>query len=157
MSELLAAARGAPLVAVSPTAPPRWGQLPSSSTVIRATFWLGKLSGVLDALVAAAADAGVRPAVSGPAGAGALYACLDPRTSDDAATAFVRGLRDRLTSGAEVSSGPRGSVVVLTAPAEVLAAVDTYGPVPGAALMRAVKDRFDPGYRMFPGRLAGGS
>ena len=157
MSELLAAAGGAPLVAVSPTVPPRWGQLPSSSTVIRATFWLGKLSGVLDALVAAAADAGVRPAVSGPAGAGALYACLDPRTSDDAATAFVRGLRDRLTSGAEVSSGPRGSVVVLTAPAEVLAAVDAYGPVPGAALMRAVKDRFDPGYRMFPGRLAGGS
>ncbi len=156
MSELLAAAGGAPLVAVSPTVPPRWGQLPSSSMVIRATFWLGKLSGVLDALVAAAADAGVRPAVSG-AGAGALYACLDPRTSDEAATAFVRGLRDRLTSGAEVSSGPRGSVVVLTAPAEVLAAVDAYGPVPGAALMRAVKDRFDPGYRMFPGRLAGGS
>jgi glycolate oxidase FAD binding subunit len=153
MSELLAAAGGAPLVAVSPTAPPRWGQLPSASTVIRTTFWVGKLSGVLDALVAAAADAGVRPAVSGPAGAGALYACLDPRTSDDAAGRFVRGLRERLG----VSPAPRGSVVVLTAPPAVLAAVDAYGAVPGAALMRAVKDQFDPGYRMFPGRLAGGS
>jgi glycolate dehydrogenase FAD-binding subunit len=153
MSELLATAGGAPLVAVSPTAPPRWGQLPSASAVIRTTFWVGKLSGVLDALVAAAADAEVRPAVSGPAGAGALYACLDPRTSDDAAARFVRGLRDRLG----VSPAPRGSVVVLTAPAAVLAAVDAYGPVPGAALMRAVKDQFDPGYRMFPGRLAGGS
>ena len=153
MSELLAGAGGAPLVAVSATVPPRWGQLPSSSTVIRTTFWLGKLSGVLDALVAAAADAGVRPAVSGPAGAGALYACLDPRTEDDAAARFVRGLRDRLGA----SSAPRGSVVVLTAPPAVLAAVDAYGPVPGAALMRAVKDQFDPSYRMFPGRLAGGS
>jgi glycolate oxidase FAD binding subunit len=153
MSELLAAAGGSPLVAVSPTAPPRWGQLPSASTVIRATFWVGKLSGVLDALVAAAAEAGVRPALSGPAGAGALYACLDPRTSDDAAAEFVRGLRDRLGG----SPAPRGSVVVLTAPAAVLAAVDAYGAVPGAALMRAVKDQFDPGYRMFPGRLAGGS
>ncbi len=153
MSELLAAAGGAPLVAVSPTVPPRWGQLPSASTVIRTTFWVGKLSGVLDALVAAAADAGVRPAVSGPAGAGALYACLDPRTEDDAAARFVRGLRDRLGA----SAAPRGSVVVLTAPPAVLTAVDAYGPVPGAALMRAVKDQFDPGYRMFPGRLAGGS
>jgi glycolate oxidase FAD binding subunit len=154
MSELLAAAGGAPLVAVSATVPPRWGQLPSASTVIRTTFWVGKLSGVLDALVAAAADAGVRPAVSGPAGAGALYACLDPRASDDAAARFARGLRDRLGAS---SSAPRGSVVVLTAPPAVLAAVDAYGPVPGAALMRAVKDQFDPSYRMFPGRLAGGS
>jgi glycolate oxidase FAD binding subunit len=153
MSELLAAAGGAPLVAVSPTVPPRWGQLPSSSTVIRATFWVGKLAGVLDALVAAAADAGVRPAVSGPAGAGALYVCLDPRTSDDAAASFVRGLRERLG----VSAAPRGGVVVLAAPPAVLGLVDAYGPVPGAALMRAVKDQFDPGYRMFPGRLAGGS
>ena len=157
MSELLAAAGGAPMVATSPTAPPRWGQLPSSSMVIRTTFWVGKLSGVLDALVAAAEDAGVRPAVSGPAGAGALYACLGPRTEDDAAARFARGLRERLTSGSGVSSGPRGSVVVLTAPPAVLAAVDAYGPVAGAALMRAVKDQFDPGYRMFPGRLAGGS
>jgi glycolate oxidase FAD binding subunit len=30
-----------------------------------------------------------------------------------------------------------------------------YGTVPGAALMHAVKDQFDPGHRMFPGRLAG--
>jgi glycolate oxidase FAD binding subunit len=157
MSEVLGAAGGTPLVAVSPAVPPRWGQLPSSSMVIRTTFWVSRLPGVLDALVAAAEEAGVRPAVSGPAGAGALYACLDPRTEDDAAGHFVRGLRDRLLTGAEVSAGPRGSVVVLVAPQEVLMAAGAYGTVPGAALMRAVKDQFDPGYRMFPGRLAGGS
>ncbi len=157
MSERLGAAGGSPIVAVSPAAPPRWGQLPSSSTVIRTTFWIAKLPAVLDALVAAGADTGVRPAISGPAGAGALYACLGPRTEDDAAVGFVRGLRDRLAAGLHGSAGPRGSVVVLAAPLPVLTAVGAYGPIPGAALMRAVKDQFDPGYRMFPGRLAGGS
>jgi glycolate oxidase FAD binding subunit len=157
MSELLGAAGGSPAAAVSPNVPPRWGQLPSSSTVVRTTFWVAKLPGVLDALVAAAADAGVRPAVSGPAGAGALNACLGPRTAGEAAARFVRGLRDRLAADARGPAGPRGSVVVLTAPPPVLTAVGAYGPVPGAALMRAVKDQFDPGYRMFPGRLAGGS
>jgi glycolate oxidase FAD binding subunit len=157
MSERLGAAGGSPIVAISPAAPPRWGQLPSASTVVRTTFWVSKLPVVLDALVAAGADAGVRPAVSGPAGAGALYACLGPRTEDDAAVGFVRGLRDRLAAVLAGSSGPRGSVAVLAAPEPVLTAGGGYGPVPGAALMRAVKDQFDPGYRMFPGRLAGGS
>ena len=50
----------------------------------------------------------------------------------------------------------RGSVVVLNAPPLVRTAVDVWGPVPGAALMRSVKDQFDPGHRMAPGRFAGG-
>jgi glycolate oxidase FAD binding subunit len=39
----------------------------------------------------------------------------------------------------------------------VMAAAGAYGvhgSVPGAALMRAIKDQFDPDHRMFPGRLA---
>jgi len=140
---------------VSDAAPVRWGQLPSPSIVIRVAFWAGKLAGVLDALAAAGASAEVRPAVSGPAGAGLLYACLDQGTQSDAAATFVRELRGRLTSG---RGDPRGSVTVLAAPPEVLAACGGYGgygtEVPGAALMRAVKDQFDPEHRMFPGRLA---
>jgi glycolate oxidase FAD binding subunit len=165
MSELLASAGGSPAVAVAEAEPPRWGQLPSPSTVIRVTFWVGRLAGVLDAVAAAGAHAGVRPAVTGPAGAGALYACLDPDTEHDIAVRFVRALRERLDSGAfaaasagpAVSAGPRGSVVVLAAPAPVMAAAGAYGvygSVPGAALMRAIKDQFDPDHRMFPGRLA---
>ena len=53
-------------------------------------------------------------------------------------------------------AGARGSVVVLTAPPPVLEAVSATGPIPGAALMAAVKDQFDPGHRMFPGRFVGG-
>jgi glycolate oxidase FAD binding subunit len=35
-----------------------------------------------------------------------------------------------------------------------MAAAGAYGPVPGFALMKAIKDQFDPEHRMFPGRLA---
>jgi glycolate oxidase FAD binding subunit len=157
MSELLASAGGSPAVAVAEAAPPRWGQLPSPSTVIRVTFWVGRLAEVLDAITAAGAGAGVRPAVTGSAGAGALYACLDPGTEQDTAVRFVQALRERLDSGASggpASGGPRGSVVVLAAPAPVMAAAGAYGPVPGFALMKAIKDQFDPEHRMFPGRLA---
>jgi glycolate oxidase FAD binding subunit len=167
MSELLASPGGSPAIAVAEAAPPRWGQLPSPSIVIRVTFWVGRLGGVLDAVAAAGADAGVRPAVTGSAGAGALYACLDPGTDHDTAVQFVLTLRERLDSGAfagpAASTGPaaaagrRGSVVVLAAPAAVMAEAGpygVYGSVPGAALMRAIKDQFDPDHRMFPGRLA---
>ena len=169
MSELLASAGGSPAVAVAEAAPPRWGQLPSPSTVIRVTFWVGRLAGVLDAITAAGAGTGVRPAVTGSAGAGALYVCLDPGTEQDTAVRFIQALRERLDSGASggpagsggpasgahpASGGPRGSVVVLAAPAPVMAAAGAYGSVPGFALMKAIKDQFDPEHRMFPGRLA---
>src|SRR6266700_793447 len=156
LSELLAAAGGS--AGVSQTAPARWGVLPSASTVIRDSVWVSALGSVLDALAAAGASAGVRPAVTGPAGAGALYACLaplarqDPATENEAVVRFVTALRERL-SGPEGSAGPRGSVAVLAAPPAVLAAARD-ATVPGSALMRAVKDQFDPDHRMFPGRLA---
>jgi glycolate oxidase FAD binding subunit len=152
MSELLAAPGGA--VTVADTAPARWGVLPDSVTVVRVSFWVSALGPVLDALAAAGAAAGTRPAVSGPAGAGALYACLDPGTSDADAARFVTLLRERV-AGALESGGPRGGVTVLTAPPAVLAA-SLDGEVPGLALMRAVKDQFDPEHRMFPGRFRGG-
>jgi glycolate oxidase FAD binding subunit len=122
--------------------------------VVRVSFWVSALGSVLDALAAAAANAQVRPAVSGPAGAGALYACLDRGVSDEAAVRFVTALREQLLLGWQSSPASRGAVVVLAAPPSVLAAAGSYGSVPGAALMRAVKDQFDPEHRMFPGRLA---
>jgi glycolate oxidase FAD binding subunit len=149
MSELLASADGP--VAVSEAAPARWGTLPAGVTVVRVSFWVSALDSVLEALVSAGAEAGVRAAVSGPAGAGALYACLDPDTSDDGAVRFVGVLRGELAESR--GAAPRGSVVVLAAPPAVLAAADAGGSVPGAALMRAVRDQFDPDHRMFPGRL----
>jgi glycolate oxidase FAD binding subunit len=163
MSELLTSGRPAAAeAAVSEAPPPRWGQLPSPSTVIRLAFWVKELPGVLEGLSIAARIAGTRPAVSGPAGAGVLYACLDPGTEHDAAVRFALELRDQLNSGgwsrgASGSLGPgnpQGSVAVLAGPPAVLTAARGYGKVPGAPLMRAIKDQFDPDHRMFPGRLA---
>jgi glycolate oxidase FAD binding subunit len=151
MSELLASARASLTVAVADAPVRWWDQVPASgapAVVVRVTFWVSALAGVLEAVAAAGAGAGVQPAVCGPAGAGLLYACLDPGTGPDEAARFVAALRERV-------AGPRGGVVVLAAPAEVLAAASAYAEVPGAALMRAVKDQFDPGDRMFPGRMAG--
>jgi glycolate oxidase FAD binding subunit len=151
----LSSVLGGSALAVSEEPPSRWGQLPSPSTVIRVAFWVGKLAGVLEALAAAGESSGARVAVSGPAGAGMLYACLDPETEGEAAARFVTVLRGGLGSGGD----PRGSVAVLAAGPGVLAALaalgddGAYGALPGAALMRAIKDQFDPGHRMFPGRL----
>jgi glycolate oxidase FAD binding subunit len=127
------------------------------AVVVRVSCWVSRLAAVLEAIAAAGASAGVRPVVSGPAGAGVLYACLSPGVAEPDAARFVLVLREALgLSGAPAGSAePRGSVAVLAAPPAVLTAAGAYGPVPGAALMRAVKDQFDPGHRMFPGRLGG--
>jgi glycolate oxidase FAD binding subunit len=171
MAELLSAGEGSPEVTVSGTPPPGWGQLPSSAgfgTVVGVSFWVAALHDVLNALATAGALAGVRFAVTGPAGAGLVYAWLDrdcsmnPAADHDAAAArFVTALRERLAAagggaGGRGGSAPRGSVTVLAAPGPVRAAAGDYGPVPGVDLMRAVKDQFDPGHRMFPGRLPWG-
>jgi glycolate oxidase FAD binding subunit len=49
-----------------------------------------------------------------------------------------------------------GSAVVLQAPPDVRRIVDIWGPVNGLALMRRVKDEFDPDHRFAPGRFVGG-
>jgi glycolate oxidase FAD binding subunit len=160
MAELLAAAGATPVVAISETPFRWWEPGPESGppgTVVRVTFWVARLAGVLEAVAAAGASAGIQPAVSGAAGAGVLCARLDPATADDTAARFVTALRDRLAgvfAGSADGSGlVRGAVTVLAAPAAVLAAAGPDGPLPGLDLMRAVKDQFDPGHRLFPGRF----
>jgi glycolate oxidase FAD binding subunit len=66
---------------------------------------------------------------------------------------FVAALRGAV-------AGERGAVAVLAAPAPVRAELAARGgmngTLPGLALMRAVKDQFDPGHRMSPGRFPEG-
>ena len=140
--------------------PPQWWPLTprarSGETLIRVSFWVSALARVLDAIGAAAADTGVSPVIAGSAGAGVLYLRVDPPS---AATAeFTGALRAALTRepGGAVA-GERGTVAVLAAPAAVrrqlIGRGGMSGMVPGLALMRAVKDQFDPGHRMAPGRF----
>jgi len=168
---------------VSPEPPAWWGRGAAAApdgTVIRIGFWAGTLAGVLGAVDAAASGAGLDPAVGGSAAAGVIHVAVGEDAPADAVARFVHGLRAALggpvaapAAAAPASPAPAttpagtggpvpavspawASAVVLHAPAQVRAAVDLWGPVPALGLMRAVKDQFDPGHRMAPGRFAGG-
>jgi glycolate oxidase FAD binding subunit len=135
-------------------------------TLIRIGFWAAGLPQILRAVDAAALAAGLDPAIGGSAAAGVIYAAVGPDADPAAVAAFVSGLRDALARGdgdarpapALVPDGPPvlASAVVVHAPPGARDMMDLWGPVPSLALMRAVKDQFDPGHRMAPGRFAGG-
>jgi glycolate oxidase FAD binding subunit len=144
-----------------------WSDSPAHSggALIRVTFWAAALSRVLDVIETAARSAGLDPAVGGSAAAGVIYAAAAPGADPAAVAAFVSGLRDAFVRGegdaravGAVPDRPPvlASAVIVHAPPAVRDLVDLWGPVPSLPLMRAVKDQFDPGHRMAPGRFAGG-
>ena len=137
-----------------------------TGTLVRIAFWAAGLPRVLRVIDAAAQAAGLDPAVGGSAAAGVIYAATGPDADPAAVAAFAAGLRAALARGeadarpttAPVPDSPPvlASAVVVHAPPGVRDLVDPWGPVPSLPLMRAVKDQFDPGHRMAPGRFAGG-
>jgi glycolate oxidase FAD binding subunit len=174
MTELLGSGSAPPCP--SPRPPAWWrggGAAAADGTLIRVAFWAAELARVLGAVDAAASAAGIDPAIGGSAAAGVLYAAVAEGAPASAVARFVSHLRaavgsgggslpgapqQRDSGGGSLPGAPpqRGSAVVLHAPAEVCAAVDLWGPVPGLGLMRAIKDQFDPQHMMAPGRFAGG-
>jgi glycolate oxidase FAD binding subunit len=136
----------------SAQAPPWWRGAPDAEdgTLIRVSCWVSALPTVLDAVDAAARDAGVSPTMAGSAGAGVLYLQVGPDVPAETSAGFVRALRATLAR-------ERGGVVVLATSAAVRESLAGYGgmagAVPSLALMRAVKDQFDPGHQMAPGRF----
>lgn len=134
--------------ATTSDAPPAWwGRLPAArgDVLLKVGVPITALAPVLDVVAARAPEATVR----GSAGAGALYVGLDAATDPSTVAALVSALREEASPGG-------GSVVVLHAPVRVRAALDVWGPVPGLALMRRLKDEFDPDHRLAPGRFVGG-
>ena len=144
-----------PAAAISPAAPSWWGGVPdpgpgpdgAAGTLLRATFWVSALGRVLEAIDGAARMSGTRPQVHGPAGAGMLYITLDADAPPAGVARLAAAIREAIPAG-------RGGVMVVAAPGRVRSVTGS-GVVPGAVLMRAVKDQFDPGGRMAPGRLPG--
>ena len=103
--------------------------------------WLQEL-----ARVAAACDIEARFAAH--AGHGIIFARLSGRP--EGLMAALAPLRD--------AAGPvpeRGSVVVCSAPANIVERVDVWGPSPALALMRRLKHAFDPNATLNPGRFIG--
>jgi glycolate oxidase FAD binding subunit len=159
--------------AVTSADPPGWwgrigppGGPAGPGTLIRIAFWAGALTRVLAVIDAAAAAVVIDPRVAGSAAAGVIYVTLSADTPPTAVAAFVAALREALARGradarpatAPVPDSPPvlASAVVVHAPPPVRALVDLWGPVPGLPLMRAIKDQFDPGHLLAPGRFAGG-
>jgi glycolate oxidase FAD binding subunit len=140
---------------------PRPGELvqPGTHTIIRVAFWASQLLDILSCIYATAAERGLDPAVSGAAAAGVLEIRLAHEVPAATLADFVAALRAGLAELSDIAGGvppSRASAVVLYAPAEARETVDMWGPVPAVALMRSIKDQFDPGHRMAPGRFAGG-
>ncbi|GAB1640261.1 FAD-binding oxidoreductase [Krasilnikovia sp. MM14-A1259] len=108
-----------------------------------------KLTAALSRVPALVADAAAVSRVRGSAGTGVLYAGLPPGTPPDEAADTVSRLR-------AAAGAAGGHAVVLTAPPQVRERVDMWGPVDGLALMRRVKQQFDPDARLAPGRFVGG-
>ena len=125
---------------------------PPGSAVLQVAALSDRLAGTIgaieDAFRIASPAAEVR--LSGCAALGTLRVVVSgARVAETAAvTSRMRALVDEVG----------GSVVVARGPAELRRAVDAWGPVePGAfALMRALRDEFDAGRVLNPGRYVGG-
>jgi len=106
------------------------------------------LTAVLHSVVGAAERAGIEVRISGHAGTGVTFAGLSG--GEDALVEVVEELREiRLRRG--------GSVVVQEAPLTIKERLDAWGSAGDyLGLTRRVKEKFDPGYTMNPGRFLGG-
>jgi glycolate oxidase FAD binding subunit len=127
-------------------APPDWfGRWPGTpaGTLVEVSFPPAGLAGVLTVVDAAAEAAGLAAPVRGSAGQATLHIGLPAGATPESLVRFLAVLRTG------------GTAVVRHSPAT---SIDWWGPVdPGAlALMRRVKDQFDPDHRLAPGRFVGG-
>jgi glycolate oxidase FAD binding subunit len=132
------------------TAPPEWGRLPfgADDVGLKLTCEVSGLGALLSNARATAAEHGLTIDLRGSA-VGVVHAGLTGSADPAAVERVVADLR-----AAAPSYG--GSVVVLTAPPATREALDLWGPVPGLALMRRLKDELDPAHRLAPGRFVGG-
>ena len=144
-------ASGAGDVQVGEEPPSWWGGDVAAGrggcTLLRVTHVLTGVTPLLRTLSEAAASSGVRAHLRGSPAVGVEHVAVEGDA--DAVAALVQRLR-------VASSGFDGQVVVLDAPDDVRERVDLWGPVQALGLMRAVKDRFDPGRLLSPGRFVGG-
>jgi glycolate oxidase FAD binding subunit len=128
--------------------PPWWGRYPfdPSDVALKLAVPISDLHAAVYALRDAA---GALVPVRGSAGVGVVHAALPGDVQPDLVAAVLDAVR-----GVLLARG--GSCVVLTAPARVRKAIDVWGELPGVALLRQLKQRFDPDHRLAPGRFLGG-
>ncbi|MBO2459713.1 FAD-binding oxidoreductase [Actinomadura violacea] len=129
---------------ITEQAPDDWGRYPDGTTLIDVAApppSLRELIGVVNGI-----QHGVAMTWSG-SGHGQIG--LPSGLTAEEVSAALGALRD-------VLGRHKGGAVVRYAPEEVRNEIDLWGPVPALALMRRVKDQFDPDHRLSPGRFVGG-
>jgi len=131
---------------VSAQPPPWWGRLPGEEILLEIRVPPGEIATAM-AEVSSAAMADIR--ARGSAASAVLHVALPGDVAPDRAAQFVTDVRD----GVEAAGG---RVIVLAAPEEVARRVDRWGRIGALGLMRRVKERFDPGRVLAPGRFVGG-
>jgi glycolate oxidase FAD binding subunit len=97
--------------------------------------------------------------VSAHAATGVLWMASDAREGElqAAGDRLVPTLAESIAEARKRLTARGGSLVLVKAPPELKRAADAWGPAGDAlGLMRRVKERFDPGRRMSPGRFVGG-
>ncbi len=105
----------------------------------------GLLAQVMNTLAEQAGDFQSR--MIGEAGSGSLWLSL--AATDEAARWFGKLVT--------MAADQRGHAVMFAAPARIKAGVDVWGQAPpGFAIMREIKQQFDPQARLSPGRFVGG-
>ncbi|MGH3906997.1 MAG: FAD-binding oxidoreductase [Pseudonocardiaceae bacterium] len=124
---------------ITETPPPWWG-LPPYPPQGPGVVLTCEPTGLGDLLAAAPG------ALRGSAGAGVLAAGLP---DDDRLGPELAELR-------RIAARHGGCAVLRCAPPQRKADLDGWGPVPALALMRRLKDEFDPEHRLAPGRFVGG-
>ncbi|MGP3957286.1 FAD-binding oxidoreductase [Nonomuraea sp. 3N208] len=122
-------------------APPSWWGLISNDDVLVEVRFPGTGT---KAVLEAVAGAGL--SLRGSALSGRVLLESWGSIGEPELAAAVSGLRARVEAAG-------GRVTVLAAPYE---GIDRWGQVAGLPLMRRVKEQFDPGRRMSPGRFVGG-
>jgi glycolate oxidase FAD binding subunit len=135
------------------------GALPfeKAEYALKATFPPAELAGVLADLAGLGRRWSGGP-VSAHAATGVLWLASAAREGDLPADSPAFGWAvTAITEARERLAARGGSLVLVKASPELKRAVDVWGP-PGDAigLMRRVKERFDPGRRLSPGRFVGG-
>lgn len=131
-------------------APPWWGSHPftPADVALKVAVPLSRLAGAIDAVLD---SGGPGTRVRGSAGSGVLHAVLPAATP-----AELEKRVGMVRSALAAEPGRGGSCVVLAAAPELRGGLDLWGPVAGLALMRRVKQQFDPHGRLASGRFVGG-
>jgi glycolate oxidase FAD binding subunit len=125
-----------------------------ATIVLKASVPIARVADAFENGERLAAQHGLRVAAISEAGTGIVRYHI--WVNDDGDDRFSR-LTGVVTPLRDFATAARGSLVVLQAPPEVKAGVDVWGSAgKGFALMRGLKEQYDPGRILNPGRFVGG-